>query len=395
MKRSGRQIVCVAAAVGMALSLPGCGEQKKAALPQERIQSVRVTRPVERDFTWSIRVQGNVQPMQKAEISSRINGNLDKKNVGDGQIVKRGEELFQVDESNLFNNVEIQKQKVEVAKAELETAKVDLELTRTILEKARKDYDRALQLSQSRAISDDAFERAVLNFQEAEANIKKAEAVEGHMAAKLKQEEGNLKIAEKQYDDSTVKAPFDGVVVSTSKDQGEYVKEGDIILLLENQDAYEISLLISSLYYDTVVAGKTPAVIYSIDGEKLATVPVSYRSPSIDKLSRTFEIKITLPKSDKIVSGMLCDIDLVLRRSHGYGVPSEAVLLRQNDRRIVYVDKNGIAEAVTVRVGIVDGGYTELLDGTELKDSEIIYEGQAFLNNGDRVSVIGRIAQGE
>jgi multidrug efflux pump subunit AcrA (membrane-fusion protein) len=363
--------------------LCGCG--KKTRNHNIRVVKVVTENPQYRLFQRKIRVQGSVEASESAVISARTSGNLDLKNVSSGDFVKKGDILFQVDKINLENKVIVERQKLEVAKAELRTAIIDMQLSKTVLGKAQKDVKRAEKLIARNAISDDAYEKVMLNYQEASANLQKAAAVMGHAKAKVEEAKGNLEIAMKELEDSRIKAPFNGVVISTEKDKDEYVNAGNPILTLENPDDLELSMLISAIYYTEICPGSTPAVIYNLDAMKMAESKVTYRSPSIDPLSRTFEVKIKLPKNSGFVSGMLCDVNLILKQHKGYGVPNEAVLLRNNNRYIIYVAKGNKAQAVTVHPGITDGHWTELLQGQKFKEEKVIIEGQAFLNNGDAI----------
>lgn len=88
-----------------------------------------------------------------------------------------------------------------------------------------------------------------------------------------------------------------------------------------------------------------------------------------------------------MVSGQLCELDLILRREEGVGVPNQALLDRRDNRRAVFVVRDGRAEEVEVKTGIVDGKWTMLLNPAALKGLPVVVEGQAFLGSGDRVDI--------
>ncbi len=375
-------VLAAAVLVGAAA---GCREEKSAA-SAERVVRIVSMQPRKMEFVRKVRIQGNVESKESAEISSRTDGNLDLLPISEGQHVKPGDVLFQVDRENLENDVKGQKQKLEVAEAELKIAEINRELAATVMEKARVDFERSERLAKAKAVSEDAHERAILNLEEARANVLKAEAQANYAKARVGQEQADLEIARKTLSDSLVRAPFDGVVTVKSRDRDEYVKPGDVILRLESPDRLELVSMISSVYYDEVVPGRTMAVVYGENGKKAGELPVTFRSPSVDALSRTFTIKIDVPASFRLVSGQLCEIDLVLEKAEGSGVPSQAVLDRRDNRRAVFtVAPGGTAQSVDVRTGIVDGGWTMLTDPAVLGGRPVVVEGQAFLENGDRV----------
>ena len=184
-----------AALCAAALLAGGWGAGKKEAA--ERVVKVVVMQPVKMEFVQKIRVQGNVETKAKAEVSSRISGTLDLMKADEGQRVRKGDILFQVDRIKLENDVKGQKHKLAVAEAELKIAVINNELARTVADKAQVDFNRADQLRKANAVSDDAYERAALNLKEAEAGVSKAEAQANYARAKVGQEQANLDAQEK------------------------------------------------------------------------------------------------------------------------------------------------------------------------------------------------------
>lgn len=379
----------VAAAWLAVLMLAGCDREAPGQDAASAPAKVVAKQPRQMEFVQKIRVQANVESQESAEISSRTSGNLDLIPVGEGDRVKKGDLLFQVDRINLENNVRSQKKNVEVAEAELHIARINLNLARTVRDKAKVDLDRAERLKTSQAVSMDAYERAKLSFDQADAEIAKAEAQAGFAAARVEQEKAHLETAEKSLSDSIIRAPFSGVITLTDKDRDEYVKDGTVILKIENPDRLQLVTMISSNYYNQVIPGKTTAKILSASGKELAELPVTFRSPAVDPLSRTFTVKIAVPMSLEFVSGQLYEVDLILRRVEGRGIPNEAVLTRAGNRKAVFVvTPQQKAAEITVKTGIVDGSWTMLRDPEVLKDQPVIVEGQSFLEPGEPVEVI-------
>ncbi len=379
----------VAAAWLAALMLAGCDREAPGQDAASAPAKVVAKQPRQMEFVQKIRVQANVESQESAEISSRTSGNLDLIPVGEGDRVKKGDLLFQVDRINLENNVRSQKKNVEVAEAELHIARINLNLARTVRDKAKVDLDRAERLKTSQAVSMDAYERAKLSFDQADAEIAKAEAQAGFAAARVEQEKAHLETAEKSLSDSIIRAPFSGVITLTDKDRDEYVKDGTVILKIENPDRLQLVTMISSNYYNQVIPGKTTAKILSASGKELAELPVTFRSPAVDPLSRTFTVKIAVPMSLEFVSGQLYEVDLILRRVEGRGIPNEAVLTRAGNRKAVFVvTPQQKAAEITVKTGIVDGSWTMLRDPEVLKGQPVIVEGQSFLEPGEPVEVI-------
>ena len=371
------------------LTLLTCSCKKKPETASAKV-GVRIALPRYMTFQSRIRLQGNVEPKEYALICAKTDGTIDIMKVDEGDTVKRGQLLFQSDKLNLESELEVSKKALKVNESRTKEAEAYYMLSRAKLNKALKDYDRHKKLKDADAISDDEFEKKELSLREAYINLKISETTVQSARTVVEQAQSNLAITQKFYDDSLVKAPFASVVTNRYKEPGEYAKKADQILRLENPERLEITLLLSSKYYSQVIPGKTRAVIHSETGKKLKETIIAYKSPTIDTASRTFEIKIDLKEKNSFVSGMLCNIDLILAKSKGYGVPNAAVLIRGEDEAVVFTVKDGKAEELSVSKGLSYRGYTKISNFTKQNLVPVVVQGQAFLNNGTAVNVVNR-----
>ena len=373
-------LFCSAAGILLG-SCGGCsGEQKKEVAERE----TRVTlQPLEkRVFRRQIPVQGTVWPVEYATISAKISGTLELLKVDEGDVRKKGDVLFGIDRQVLKNQVTMREDEIKVKNAELESARIALESAKISERKATLDYERFLTLWQSKATSQTEFETYETAYKKAKTDVRNAQAAIANAEAQLKQAESNLTIAEKNLDDSVVTAPFDCIITDKYVEENEYVTAGQNILKLENQKQLEVICYISSVYYDLVQAGKTPIRVI-LDGVDKGRAVVTYKAPSIDPESRTFKLKVLVPPEIKLVSGTLCDLSIVLEEKEAYGLPADALLLRANDRYIVYAcDAENRAKSFDVARGIVDGKYCEVLNAAELLKERFVVTGQTFVNNG-------------
>ena len=364
------------------IMLGACSCSKQQTKNKERSIRVAVEPLTKRIFREQIPVQGTVAPVEYATISAKISGTLEVMNVTAGDKRKTGDVLFGIDRQVLKNQVVVKEDEINVKEAALKSAELHLKTAEITRQQAKRDYERALTLSRSNAMSRSNLETTETAYKTAEMEVQTAHSAIVNARAQLKQAQSNLAIAKKNLDDSVVRAPFDCVVFDTFVEANEYVSVGQDILRIENPDKLEVSCYISAAYYNQVIPGKTIAEFTDIDGKVLGRTPVSYRAPGVDPESRTFKLKAIVPKEVKIVSGMLANINLILQEKEAYGLPADAMLLRANDRYIVFtVDDKNRAQAATVARGIIDGKYCEVLNTAELQGKRVIVSGQTFVNN--------------
>ena len=365
----------------------GCAKRSKAKLNKDREIKVMLASPEKHHFVERIPVQGTVLPDEFATLSAKTSGTLDVLAADEGEVVKKGDVLFEIDRKNLSNLVTVAKNELAVCSSELASARINAQIIEIKLKKAQWDFKRAETLRKSQAISQDSYETYDVAQKSAESEYAKAKAQVAVAEATEKKQRNNLEIAEKNLADSVIKAPFDGIVTEKLVEPGEYVQQGKNIIKLENQKKLEVNCFISSIYYNRITPGKTLAR-FDLDGRAAGEAFVSYRSPSIEPLSRTFKIKINVPEKSSLVSGLLCGVSLVLNERDGLGVKSDAIMQRNNGRKIVFISDKGVAKEVEVKTGIEFDGFTEILNASDLEGKQVVVVGQTFINSGDRLSLI-------
>ena len=336
-------------------------------------------------FRRQIQVQGCIQPVNSAKIAARMAGNLDALKVKEGYRVKAGDILFQTDQVNLQNQVLIAEQNLKVAQQNKSIAEADLKIAKTNLEKARLDFERDETLFKRNVITKQAFENMEVAWKNAQATTEKAEVALAYKDVLIAQAETSLQIARKNLADSIIRAPYDGVITAKYHEPGEFVANGTAVLAMEDQTNLEVSLFVSSIYYPAISPETT--VLLTLHGLELCRAKLSYISPSIDPLTRTFEIKANLPNQPNLISGTLCDIMVILAERDGFGLPSDAILSRAGGQSVVFAVNSDSVEEIPVTTGFTTDGFTEILNNEDLKERQFVTEGQYFLNNGSRIEI--------
>ncbi len=376
----------ISAAAAM-LVLCGCAEEKKSY--KERTTRVMVGKLEKRTFRQQIPLQGTVMPVEHAVISAKISGTLETFKVDEGDRRKAGDVLFGIDRQILKNQLVVKEDEIKVREAALQSAGFALNAAEINCQQTKHDYERALTLRDSKAISQASFESAETAYKKAQTEVQRAQAEVINVSSQLKQAQSNLAIARKNLADSVITAPFDCVITDKYVEENEFVSVGQDILKLENPNALEIICHISAVYYNQIVPGTTAVEILDNSGNVSGRAVVTYKSPAIDPESRTFKLKIRVPGAIPLVSGMLCEMKIILQEKVAYGLPADAVLLRANNRMIAYtVNSGNRAESVDVERGIVDGNFCEIVNYPGIIGKRFVISGQTFVNNGALLTII-------
>ena len=349
--------------------LSGCSRPPEkaevAAADPRPLVKIGAVDPAHR-FREARHVQAAIRTKESALVSARVPGTIDMLFVEEGESVEKGQKLFQVDRVNLENAVRAAEDDLRLAKAKHREAEV-------MHDKAKLDDARMKRLVSEGAVTKDSAEKASVAFARTEAACDAA-------AAQTTKAETALAIAKKNLSDSTVTAPFSGTVRRKMKDAGDYAGPGTPVFALDNPAVHEICFDLNAADYARVKVGETKV---ETAGRSLV---VSYKSPSVNRATRTFEARATIDLSADLAPGMLLDADVVLRDGTAPGLPARAVNLR-GGKFTVFTVEDGVVKAVPVEVGVSDGGWREVRGVPD--GAKVIVEGMLLLNEGDAVRAAG------
>lgn len=170
----------VLTAGGMVLT-GGCKKEAAKAVP---LPAVIVESAIEMEFSDSVTEIGEVKAFDTVALSANVSGFLTEANFQEGQLVKKGTKLFQIDPA--------------VYEAAVNKADADVNKARAKLMNSQVEYDRQKRLLASKATSQSNYDTAEMNLRAAQAELKSAEA-------ELAGKKVDLKY-------TAILAPFDGYI---------------------------------------------------------------------------------------------------------------------------------------------------------------------------------------
>ena len=350
-------------------------------------RAVVVTAAAEREFRDVARVQGTLESRNFAVVSPRVGGVIERIFVDEGDAVAAGEtQLFQIDAVKLEKALEIARQTVAVSRCALLERQANEEKVEADLYKAQLDYKRFAALLKKEVVTANAFELQELHYKQAKASCKHAETSVALAKEEVLQAEASLAIATKDLDDTLIYAPLTGVVSARLMEPGEMGGVGRGVLRIEDPSLIEVSAFLPSQDYNKVRPGQTRMDV-EVNGVKVREQVIVYKSPTIDPVLRTFEIKsvITDPPAG-VVPGALAEIEVAFGVRRSVGVPSVCVLERRSGAG-VFVVEGEAARLVAVEAGWEYEGWREMVQGEVALGSQVVSMGQDQLNDGDAVKV--------
>lgn len=291
--------------------------------------------PIEQNVSFT----ATVEPNLVNNISPAMGGRIRKINVDVGAYVSKGQALVQMDNTNL---------------SQQETQLVTL----------KKDYERYLELYQVGGISKQQLDQAKSQLDVMQSAI------------------GNI------AENTVLRSPISGVVTARNYDAGD-VAAGLPILTVQDINPVKVKINVSESYYNKVTKGQTAKAQMDAIGEDIFEGKVSLLYPTLDQVSHTFPVEITVNNPDnKIRPGMFARVEMNFGVNERPLLPDRAVLKQvgSNDR-YVFVEKDGKAIYTLVDLGIrLDDKY-EIISGLNVGD-KVIVEGNNGLIDGNEVEIV-------
>lgn len=203
--------------------------------------------------------------------------------------------------------------------------------------------------------------------------------------AELEQSEASLKEMMVNVEYGIVRAPIAGVVNKRYIDRGERLEVGSNVV--DIVDSSTIKTIINVPEMDISYIKKGQKVSVSVDAlpGKTWEGVIDFVSFKADKFSKTFETKVITDNSaGEIRAGMLARVSL-LRRTVADAVTTPlSAIINQGGERIIYVEKDGVAQVRTIEIGVIEGNRAQITKGLKAGE-KLITAGHTMVEDGTKV----------
>lgn len=300
---------------------------------------------------------GTTRAFESVSLASKVSGIVEKIRFNEGQSVKAGDILLELD--------------VAERKADLEAARAAIQTARAQREETNQKFERAQQLRRAGAGTEALVADLTLQLRTVETTIAAAEARERSAAARL--------------DDYFVRAPFDGRVGFRQVSLGAFLDTKVVITTLDDVSRIRLDFaipepLLSRIRMGAVVNARSVAF-----ADRVFTGEVTAVDTRIDPVTRSVKLMAVIANADLALKpGMFLTVALeVARRENAVIAPEEAIV-SEGPRQVAYVVKDNRVERRVVTVGQRMFGKVEIAEG--LKAGEVIVaRGIQRVRNGIQV----------
>lgn len=318
---------------------------------------IQVLAPAE--IAQTLTVSGTLVGENEATVISETNGTVVAVRAQVGDWLKQGQTIVQIE-----NDLKL---------VALEQAKAQLLTAQTNHDKAKKDLERYEELFKQQITTQSVIESARLAERAAEAQLKSAEAA--------------LKLAQRQYDDSFIKAPLAGRLADRYVNQAAMVMPGDKIGVIVDGRQMKLKTSVTESEIALLRSGQTAEVIAdALPQQKFTGKVISVAQKANSE--RTYPVEILVPNDtqESLKSGMFGRAFVqVAKAEKALVVPSSSVLTDPSGS-YVFIEESGVAKRVPVQVGIQQNDQTQIVSGPEA-GAKLVVSGQQRLSEGSKLIV--------
>ena len=384
---------------------------------RQPVAKIAAVHPARQNIVSSIISNGKVEPIAPFSIRAQLDTFVEKVNVNEGQNVKKGQLLLELDVKDVAAQLAAAKSKLLRAEDDLrqaeaggradDAARVNGDLAKAVAERDRlqRNHDALTRLLTQGAATKDELAVNDLSLIKAQTEVNRLQAVKQEFVrqASLDSSRGELAVQQAQSDiaalaekarQGRITAPTDGTLYALPVKAGDYVKMGD--LLAEMADLHKVR--VRAFIDEPEMGGLEPGLPVKITWDALPTRDWSGRTEMTPKQ--------VVPRGSRSVGELLCSVDndkLEL-------LPNTNVNVRINSRErldvltvprgtvetvggqsYVFVVKSGVGNPVLerrpIQVGIADATNYEVVSGLKL-DDVVALPGDADFRDGMTVKVV-------
>jgi RND family efflux transporter MFP subunit len=304
----------------------------------------------------STEIVGSIRFAEISDVASEVGGKVLRVAVKDGQRVKQGDVLVKLSADLLRKELAAKKKRYDQAEAEMDLA--------------QRNRRRTTKLFESKVVHEGEYDAMRLTA-----------AAEEAEAASIMAELSRLNLMLKK---KTIRAPFDGVVLSRKVYTGEWVSRGQAVAKVARGDAFD------------AVANAPESVFLNLESGQTVTVKAAGRTiqgkiyaliPKGDVATRTFPVKIRITDTKGLSEGMEARVRLPSGEKQQVVIVPRDAVIKKRGQNLVYAVVQGQAKPIPVQVV----GYQGLEAGVAangLKPGmQVVTKGNERLRPGQPVAV--------
>jgi HlyD family secretion protein len=307
-----------------------------------------------RDLEAIVSASGKIEPKKTVNISAQTMGRVTRLGVQEGDRVRQGQFLLQIDPVNAEAAVRRDVAAVAGAQTSLEQSKVGMQSARANLDVARQNLKRQQELWSAGLTTRESLERAQAEVEVRESEVKGREQEIKTRETQLNQQEAGLASSRHTLAQVRFDAPFDGIVTRRNVEEGENVvigtmnNAGTVLLTVADMSTIEAEVEVDETDIPFVQMGQPAKIeIDAITGKtftgrvtEIGNSPIQATGTGTARTATNFKVTITIDgQIPEVRPGFTCTAEITTAtRQKVVSVPIQSMTVRE----LLYDEKGNI-----------------------------------------------------
>ena len=224
-------------------------------------------------------------------VAAKLPGKIEKIFVEEGDVVRKGDKLVQMQTNTLEAEKASVIAKIKVQQGELAMAQASVKQKESVFTRAKKEYERQRKLISTQASSQKSFDDAETEFTRAEADLEYARASVIASEGRIAEQQAALQRIEADIDDSLLVATYDGRIQYILAREGEVLGAGGRAMNLVNlTDAY-LTFFLPTNIVGQVQMGAEVKLIFDAGADYAFDAKITYIDPVAQFTPKTVETR--------------------------------------------------------------------------------------------------------
>jgi HlyD family secretion protein len=329
----------------------------------------------------TLTLSGVLLPIQTADISSRIAGQVQSVGPDVGGTVKKGDVLVVLDTEMLSAQLIQAEAGLKSAEAAVQEVQSRVELAKINLDTIQKNYNRTKALYDSGIASQSQFDDLTGKLDAAIKQYKNTAGPELDQAhATIDTTKANIQYLQVQIKSATIRSPINGIVTNRSADPGEVVSPGATVISVADTATLKMKTFVTQDLLPLLTIGQEIDVTVDIYPDRALKGVISGIGPIAVNTGGIFPLEIAIQNDGSILSGLSAHATLDLTGKKGVVVPVAAVL-RSGEKTYVFVIRDGVAVQRTITTGLRNDQEMQVLKGLEVGEMVAVTNTRVLTNN--------------
>src|SRR5215471_1090042 len=396
----------------------GCAPQHSTEPESPRpVKTVLVAagnKPITRSFP------GKVEAAKKVDLAFQVPGLVIRQPGKEGNSVAKGEMIAQLRQDEFEARLKSAQGQLDQARATLKALESgerseeqlrresQLRAAEAKLENTKTEFDRYARLLQSSAVSNSDYDLAQTNYRVAQEEEQAARQIVEKGAAARKEDieaqegvvsglEGKLSEADLQLRDSTLRAPYEGIIAQRLVDEGQNVTASTPVVKFQNTGEIDIVVDVPETFMAT---GRSATILTMVAEFSMAPgrefpVDIKEAAQVADPKTQAFQIRVVMkpPSGFTVLPGMTATVRVAYQPAGSAGnrilLPVSAITRLETGEQAAWViGPDQIVSPRPVKIGAATGGLIEIVEGLQ-PGERVVVAGVDFLRSGMKVHDLG------